>query len=275
MCGRLSPSLNNKIQEFPANTWQNEFQYAKNIGFESIEWVFDLHKNPIMYDDGVQEILRHSKKTSVDVNSICADYFMERKLFGVSESELQENIKTLLSLIKQCSKCEIRILELPFVDTSSLRNKTDQEQILQNLEPVLQVANDNDVIIALETDLSPSMFSELLVQFNHPKIMANYDVGNSTANCYDIAEEISTLKDWITNIHVKDRLRNGGTVPLGTGDTNFDIFFSMLKKVRYTGNLIIQGAREDLIDKTILPEQTCKKYFEFVKQYIDKYLGMR
>lgn len=274
MCGRLSPSLNKKIQEFPVNSWQNEFQYAKNIGFESIEWVFDLHNNPIMHDAGVKEILTRSKETNVMVHSICADYFMERKLFGVSMSQLEENRNMLSKLIKQCNRCEIQILELPFVDTSSLRNASDREQILQNLEPVLKTANDNGVIIALETDLLPDLFRELLTKFNHPTIMANYDVGNSTANCFNIAEELLTLKDWIINIHVKDRLRNGGTVPLGTGDTNFDTFFSTLKKINYTKDLIIQGAREDLIENKITPEQTCKKYLAFVKQYVDKYLGM-
>lgn len=42
-------------------------------------------------------------------------------------------------------------------------------------------------------------------------------------------------------------------------------------KINYKGDLVIQGAREDLVDPTILPEATCSKYFTFVKQYLDKY----
>lgn len=271
MSGRLSSSLNNKIQEFPATSWKNEFQKARNIGFEVIEWVFDLNKNPIMTDEGIKEILSNSTQTDVEIHAVCADYFMEKKLFAVSQSQLQQNIDTLKKLIKQCHKSNITILELPFVDVSSLKNDIDKKQILQNLESVLSVAQDNNVNIALETDLPPDVFKDLLLKFNHPNIMVNYDVGNSTANCFEIDAELRLLKNWIINIHVKDRIKKGDTVPLGKGDTNFEIFFYTLKEINYDGDLIIQGAREDLNGKMALPEETCKKYHKFVKQYVDKY----
>ena len=65
-----------------------------------------------------------------------------------------------------------------------------------------------------------------------------------------------------------DRLLHGKTVDLGTGDTNFDLFFSELQKINYKGELIIQGARNDSQEK---PEITCKKYLDFVKQYLHKH----
>lgn len=272
MSGRLSVSINNKIQEFPVNSWQEEFEKAHNIGYDVIEWVFDLNKNPIMNDDGIKEIKSHCVNSGIKINSICADYFMINLLFNVSDSELSQNMDTLKILIQQCHKCEISILELPFVDSSSLKTKSEQTQILQNLELVLPYAQEHNVIMALETDLPPHSFSNLLEKFNHPNLMANYDVGNSTANCFDISDELKVLSDWIINVHVKDRMKKGGTVPLGTGDTDFDLFFQTLKKITYDHDLIIQGAREDLHQKSIAPEITCSKYFKFVKQYVDKYL---
>ncbi len=272
MSGRLSVSINNRIQEFPIDSWREEFEKAHNIGYDVIEWVFDLNKNPIMYDDGVKEIKSHCVSSGIKINSVCADYFMINLLFNASDSQLSQNTSVLKTLIRQCHKCEISILELPFVDSSSLKTESDQTQILQNLELVLPYAQENNVVIALETDLSPHSFSNLLEKFNHPNLMANYDVGNSTANCFDISDELKVLKDWIVNMHVKDRIKKGGTVPLGTGDTDFDLFFQTLKKIAYCKDLIIQGAREDLHDKTLSPETTCGKYLKFVKQYVDKYL---
>ena len=101
--------------------------------------------------------------------------------------------------------------------------------------------------------------------------MANYDIGNSTAKKYNTKLELKMLQPWLANIHIKDRKFNGYTVPLGQGDVNFDLFFSTLKKINYNGDLIIQGAREDLNDSTITSESTCKKYFTFVENYIKKY----
>ena len=46
MQGRLSPPINNKIQGFPHNFWENEFHLAKEIGFELIEWIVDSDDNP-------------------------------------------------------------------------------------------------------------------------------------------------------------------------------------------------------------------------------------
>ena len=99
--------------------------------------------------------------------------------------------------------------------------------------------------------------------------IANYDVGNSASLGYNITEEITTLNDLIENIHIKDRKLHGQTVPLGTGDVDFNLFFSLLKKINYSGELIIQGARES----NILCEDTAKKYLSFVEESVDKYLS--
>ena len=101
--------------------------------------------------------------------------------------------------------------------------------------------------------------------------MANYDVGNSTSNGFDVKLELELLKPWIVNIHIKDRKKFGNTVSLGTGNTNFDRFFSNLQKIGYDGDLIIQGAREDLLDHSVKPEDTCKGYLDFVRHYLHKY----
>ena len=75
---------------------------------------------------------------------------------------------------------------------------------------------------------------------------------------------------WIKNVHIKDRIKNGNTITLGNGNANFELFFSLISKIKYQNDLIIQGAREDLINSKISPELTCKKYFNFVKDYLIK-----
>ena len=46
-------------------------------------------------------------------------------------------------------------------------------------------------------------------------------MGNSASLGYDAQEEIDLLGNKIINVHIKDRIRSGTTVPLGTGDTDF------------------------------------------------------
>lgn len=269
MQGRLSPPINTRIQAFPVNHWEEEFQKASKIGFTSIEWIFDtLSPNPIVDKMKIRKINKLSSEFDISINSLCADFFMVNKLFNVSEDEISSNLDTLKILIENCSELEINILEIPLVDSSSIKNELFEKEFTTNLNKILPIAEKNNVILTLETDLPPVRFDSLLSDINNPYVAANYDIGNSTSLGYDPAMEFEIMGKWIKNIHIKDRIINGNTVVLGTGNTNFELFFSLISQIKYSDDLVIQGAREDLINSNISPEITCKKYFNFVKNNI-------
>jgi hexulose-6-phosphate isomerase len=46
------------------------------------------------------------------------------------------------------------------------------------------------------------------------------------------------------HIHIKDRLLGGGTVSLGSGDTDFPTVFQEMAAMDYSGILILQTARD-------------------------------
>ena len=270
MQGRLSKSYKNTIQAFPIQSWEKEFKIASDNEFEVIEWIFDeLEPNPILTMDGITKIKQLMEKNNISINAICADYFMTKKLFNESQTELEKNIDVLKKLIIQANKLEISIIEIPLVDSSSLKNNQNKEEIRNNLEKIISIAESNSVSIVLETDLNPQSFEEFLTKFEHKSIMANYDSGNSASLGFNVKEELIILKKWIKNVHVKDRMIGGGTVPLGEGHTNFEEFFSTLSKINYSADVIIQGARQ--LETEIEPKQTCQLYQKFVKQYVDKY----
>lgn len=271
MSGRLSSPIDNNIQQFPSNSWKNEFEQANRLGFDSIEWIYDLiENNPIIQD--LDELKKLSVENNIKIDSVCADYFMKKKLFNVSEYDLSFNLKILNQLIENCNKLNIEILEIPLVDSSSIQNEKFRNEFISNLNSSLSFAEQNQVFLTLETDLAPESFRTLLLDFDHPNIKVNYDIGNSISLGYDPSIELPILSKWIKNIHIKDRLYHSHTVPLGTGDVDFDLFFSNLSKIHYSESLIIQGAREDLENNLIYPKQTCSKYLDFVKHYVSKYL---
>ena len=245
MQGRLVNSIDNQIQCFPKHTWKNEFELAKKTGFHLIEWIFDDLSNPILFSENHTEIQTLCKKHDVLINSLCADFFMVHKLFSEPENELLKNLEILKNLIKISSELGIKIIEIPLVDSSSLRSSNNKTEFCENLKTFVPLAEKYGIILNLETDLPPEEFKILIDYFESSNIRANYDVGNSTSLGYDIENELYVLKDLITNIHIKDRIVGGATVPLGNGDTNFDLFFKTLAKIGYSGDFIIQGARED------------------------------
>jgi len=79
----------------------------------------------------------------------------------------------------------------------------------------------------------------------HESVKVNYDIGNSASLGYKIYEEFEAYGDRITDIHIKDRAYNGGSVELGTGNVNFDKFLMILKKFKYEGLIIMQAYRDD------------------------------
>jgi|TARA_B110000438_G_scaffold76206_1_gene76302 L-ribulose-5-phosphate 3-epimerase len=267
MSGRLSKQIDNEIQVFPFKEWQKEFEKAKDCGFSSIEWIFDLKPNPISNEKGINEMNDLMKKSKVMINSVCCDYFMKRQLFGHNTSEIEQNYNILKKIIEASKKLGIKNIEIPFVDSSSLKNEEDKKQIIEILQKTIPLL-DSDMKIVLETDLEPKKFREFLESFQNNKIKANYDTGNSAALGYNMKEEFREIGMYFGNIHIKDRKFQGDTVPLGCGDVNFGLFFDELSKIDYKGELIIQGARQDFKENQII---TCKSYLKIVKQYLDKY----
>jgi L-ribulose-5-phosphate 3-epimerase len=267
MQGRLSEQKSLKIQEFPTQTWENEFQKANNIGFSTVEWIFDSIENPILNDKKIEYILKKINENNISINSVIADFFMDN-LLSTNDYKSNKNLEILKKLIINANKLNIKIVEIPFVDSSSLKSKEQIRILEKKMLEIIPMLEKNQMIIGLETDLNPREFTELLERINHPNIQANYDSGNSASLGYNVYEEFELLGKWIKNIHIKDRIVNGGTVPLGDGDVDFDVLFTLIKKYDYSGDLIIQGSRI----KKELPEETCKKYNTFVKHYVDKYL---
>jgi len=269
MQGRLVNQIGNQIQCFPNNSWKKEFELSEKIGFHLIEWIFDDYSNPILFTDERNEIKLLSEKYNVLINSVCADFFMVHKLFSESENELTKNLDILKKLIEISSSLGIKIIEIPLVDSSSLSSTDNKIEFKKNLEKIIPLAETHKIILNLETDLPPLEFKELINSFQSNYVRANYDVGNSTSLGYNVEEELDILKNLITNVHIKDRLIGGRTVPLGKGDVNFVQFFQSLSKINYSGDLIIQGARKD--ENSFSPYETCSEYKIFIQNYLDTY----
>lgn len=248
MQGRLTQPKGRGIQFFPFDNWIEEFKVAKEIGLKEIEFIFDYDnykENPLWQDEG-QSVKKLSDETGIQVKSVCFDYFMRRPFFkycGVEKAEIrEENEEILKHVLRNMNQIGSSLIEIPLVDDSSLRNKQEAEEFREFL---LEIAanTSTDVLFGLETDLPPQQFKEYLDTFGLGKIGANYDSGNSSGIGYLPYEEVTTLKDYIFNVHIKDRVYQGTTVQLGTGSADFKELFRGLKEIDYQGSFILQAAR--------------------------------
>ena len=247
MQGRLSPPPEGRIQAFPWDHWREEFALAEEVGFKVIEWVLDTsgtQENPLLTTEGQPEISALSRRHGVTVESVCVDWLMERPLADGEGNVSPEAVALLTRTIDACGELGIRFLEIPLVDDAGLRSQAQSDATRQAITRELGHAEAAGVTVVLETDLPPREFVALLERFDPPVVRANFDMGNSASLGYDHAEELSVLGEWIVNVHVKDRMRGGGTVPLGDGDVDLRGVFSGLGRASFQGTYILQTARQ-------------------------------
>ena len=87
-------------------------------------------------------------------------------------------------------------------------------------------------------------------------------MGNSAALGNDAVEEIQLYGNKLFNVHIKDRILGGSTVPLGEGTVNFKKVFNELHLIGYEGNYILQAARIPRQNEVV----TVKKYLDYCYQ---------
>lgn len=245
MQGRLSPPQGDRLQFFPQD-WQAEFQIAKDMGFDFIEWYND-HDGI----DQLQEIWRNNSLSSqlqeafatVNVTS------MDSGKFLFHGSGCHQDLDTFISLLRAASALGIRTFNLPIMEDTAMTTSVQIEEVFANLKFVLGTSNKLTrplPRIALETELPAIQLRELLETFHLPGLGVCYDIGNCTSYGFDCPAEIRELGAHIFSVHIKDRkIGTNQSVLLGTGDADFKGCFKALQEVDYSGNYILQAWRGD------------------------------
>jgi len=246
MQGRLLPPEPGRFQAFPRDRWAEEFDLAKQVPLSYIEWIYDLYGadvNPLTGD--VSRIQSQVSRTGVGVRSLCADYFMDLPFLRCTEKECADRQEVLHRLLRVAHQINIDRVILPFVDASRIEDQEDQRRVRRVLEDALPIAKETDVELHLETALGPSEFSDFLDLVPCAMVKVNYDSGNSSSLGFDPAEEFAAYGERIGSIHIKDRVRGGGTVPLGSGDADLRAVFDGMERIDYQGDITMQVARSE------------------------------
>lgn len=267
MQGRLLPKYQGRYQAHPVDYWEQEFFLAEKLELDCIEFILDFNdfeRNPLIRDGGIDEIILVSKRSKVEVKSICLDYLMEAPIHSRNNSIAKSSQEVLRLLLNNVSRLGVSNVVIPCVDQSSLYDASEVRRFIQNLRPLISIAERFKINLSLETDLPPKPFLDLLESINSDRVTVNYDIGNSAALGYDVNEELEYYGNRITDIHIKDRILGGGPVELGKGNADFSLFFNKLKDFNYQGPFIMQAYRdEEGID-------IFKKQYDWIRPYLDE-----
>ena len=243
MQGRLSPIRNGRIQSFPWETWEEEFETASRIQIRKMEWTIDsenFDSNPLLTSAGNEKIKSLMSLVNLEIPSVTCDYFMENPPWKTDPDGIFRGIESILTGM---SEIGAKILVIPLVDNSSLIDSKSFSHAFHFFSRVSDLLGASDLKIAFETDLGPERFADFMSEFAEERYGVNYDIGNSASLGFNPTEEFAAVGPRVINVHVKDRTLGGTTVPLGTGNADFLTVFRCLNDHGYVGNLIMQTAR--------------------------------
>ena len=248
MQGRLSAIVGGRIQAFPWHSWKEEFETARRSGFELMEWTIDqnrLYENPLLTANGQVDIRALSLRYSIGLPSVTGDCFMQAPFWKAPSGEDASLKEDFLAVTRACADLGISIIVVPLVDNGRLDNTEHEDALVSFLEAQTGFLASLDLRIAFESDFDPAELNRFIDRLDPLIFGINYDMGNSAALGFDPTLEMATYGHRIFNVHVKDRVLGGTTVPLGTGDTDFETAFHVLGGVGYDGNYVLQTARAE------------------------------
>jgi hexulose-6-phosphate isomerase len=246
MQGRLSPLIDEKIQSFPWITWDKEFEIGQNINLNMMEWTIDqerIYENPLMIEEGRYKIRNLCAKFNFSIPSLTGDCFMQAPLWKSKNNERKSLEKVFLDVVNSCSAVNIEMIVMPLVDNGSLENINQENDLIAFLKSYENIFLEKKLRILFESDYTPIKLAKFIDRLNPLIFGINYDIGNSAALGFDCKDEFIFYAHRILNVHVKDRLLGGTTVPLGTGAADFEKVFQTLANINYEGNYILQTAR--------------------------------
>jgi len=244
--GRLSPMINGNIQAFPSKHWMEEYADANLNEFPYMEWTLDfkdIHKNPLMLDSGQTEIVQLGIENAVKVKTLTGDFFMQKPFFKETGKLRDELIQLLINVIGLSAKIGVKIVVIPLVDNSSLKTLSDEDEFIEGMNLIQAHLKENNMQIAFESDFKPKQLKQFIDKFDAEYFGINYDIGNSASMGFNWENELLEYGNSVINVHIKDRVLGGTTVPLGEGDADIHGVIKKMESLNYQGLYILQTAR--------------------------------
>lgn len=267
MQGRLCPMVDGKIQAFPWRHWRTEFPAAQSLGIGLMEWTLDhdrLPENPLMTEHGREEIRELSSRYGLRVGSLTGDIFMQAPFWKVDGASRDERLAEFDQVLDACADLGMRIVVVPLVDNGSMSTPNDEAVVIGAVTARAERLRRDGMLIAFECDYAPADLARFIERLPADVCGVNFDIGNSAALGYDAREEIAAYGDRIVNVHIKDRVLDGTTVPLGAGNADIPLVLRLLVSHGYRGAFILQTARaQDGDDEAVLG-----RYFHLVREWL-------
>ena len=258
-----------RVQFFPKDRWREEFALAKQLRLSAIELTIEAESyedHPIRTQHGRDELTKLSANFDVNLAGLCCDVFMHWPLVSEETSVRRRAFEVLSQLCRDAGALGLPMIEIPMLGANSATKIVSAASFLDDMKPILELAQTVGVALLLEADLAPTPFRRLLDAAGG-RLGVNYDMGNSAYFGFSSAEEVAAYGPYIQSVHVKDCTPQDYSVVLGRGNVPFESLFAHLQAIQYGGLFILQTYRDPGAD----PIEEIAGYREFLEPLMSRY----
>ena len=142
MQGRLSKPRNRKIQSFPVDNWQREFELAATIGYNSIEWVIDsegIEKNPLFSSNKLKIINTLTDMSKNEQKNAGLDSCTEEEFLLFKKMNDKYKLKFSIPFIFAVKGANKSIIIDEF--KRRLKNENKELELEESIKQVKKIAN--------------------------------------------------------------------------------------------------------------------------------------
>ena len=267
--GRALNQNDDLLQSFPSN-WIEEFPLIEKLGFDGIEWIYDKkseYDNPILNLEQHENIKMVSKKYNVSLENIVFDWFIIHPLIKNNDIKLSTKIEKLIDLLDTSEKIGFQRVIFPLLEGNSIHDSNEMELFLKIFsDNILPTLNLKKLEIHFETSMSPNDEFYFISKLDNSQTKICFDMGNSASLGFDCSEVLDKISPFLGSVHIKDRLINGPTVPLGEGLVDFSKVFKILNEIKFSGPISFQAYR----NKNSNNIELLNSYLMFINNIIRK-----
>jgi L-ribulose-5-phosphate 3-epimerase len=219
------------------------FAAAKEAGLDGVEVSCGKGKErlPISDPERQKAFLAEAAKHGLPIPSTCLEILHRDGL--KSHPRAAKWVEEAIPATKALGG---RTILLPFFGDRAITKRSEQEAVADRLKPIAPLAEKAGVVLGLENTISARDNAWILERVGSPAVKVYYDVGNSSANKFDIYEEVAWLgKERIAQIHLKDRDQL-----LGKGQIDFPRLVESILKSGFEGwamleTAVVRSVKED------------------------------
>jgi sugar phosphate isomerase/epimerase len=242
-----------------AATPQELAQRLQTTGISRVQLALDpLREHPAVWGDS-QAVLKQAGITIVSGMFGCVgeDYSTLdtiRQTGGIAPDDTwEQNLENIRATVGIATALGLKLVTFHagFVP----HNPADPgfAKMVGRLAAVAETFAAADMEVGLETGQETAAgLAALLEALNHPKVVVNFDPANMLLYAKgDPLEAVRVLARWIRQVHVKDANQTavpgtwGEEVTVGTGQVDWQAFFTTLADVGFTGDIVIEREAGD------------------------------